>query len=220
MKLAEQSFAEILTSTAPAEVGRAYSELASVYVDCGRFDGVRGLLIEAVERLRTAPIQNFLLDALVALAREELRAQNWEAFESAIADARVISLRLHDHRSESSMMALEARRLAQERKGAEAIRRYEGAVRMGSEKAGYRHLSQIVRMLAADMALLGFIEEAKRIMEAVEGYRAGLGCGLSPDEALELASTVSRLKDELSPIEISSIQELTARVLAITAGIR
>jgi len=68
VRVAEEAFALRFQSNDPTTIARAYVDLGELYQVAGRTDTARPLLLEGIDRLREAGIQNMLLDQLIAMA--------------------------------------------------------------------------------------------------------------------------------------------------------
>ncbi|AIE85494.1 AfsR/SARP family transcriptional regulator [Fimbriimonas ginsengisoli] len=88
VRIAEEAFEIRTQAVDPSNQGRAYGELAHIYIAAGRPEAARPLLIEGIRRLRELGIQFLLTGPLLDLARisldsEESRALLDEAAEIA-----------------------------------------------------------------------------------------------------------------------------------------
>lgn len=220
MEAAEDVFATTVGKPDGEHSGRAFFYLANTYMDCGRTDSAYGLIQESLERLRPLRLQQMILASQILAAREELRMGNWDAFDATVGEARTRSVELSDEPAQVTLACLEARKLAGMGQFVEAFRMYESAIRRAEIKSSALTFLLAARMLAHDLAQGGQVEAAVEALAAEIGLREHLDCGLTRPEAAELAHTISLTGEVAARANVHSVEDLLAKVLAITAQVR
>lgn len=220
MKAAEESFAALIGSEDAPIVGRAYCALATTYADCGKYDGVHGLLTEAVMRLRAVRVQDFLLAAIKALAEEELRLGNREEAARLIDEGMQMAEELGGFRELAEIHCLRGRMYALDGELAPSLREYEAAIRIAAEIDAVMPALRAARMAARDLVRLGKIEAAGVLIQHEIGLRQQIDCGLTKPQRIELDEVVTATGLPSQDESPRSPGELAAKMLAITAAVR
>ena len=220
MKAAEESFAALIGSEDAPIVGRAYCALATTYVDCGKYEGVHGLLMEAVMRLRAVRVQDFLLAAIKALAEEELRLGNREEAGRLIDEGMQMAEELGGLRELAEIHCLRGRMRALDGDLSAALRDYEAAMRISAEIDAVMPALRSARMAARDLVRHGKTEAAGILIQHEMGLREEIECGLSKPQRLEVDEIMASTGMPKQDGTIRGLGELAAKMLAVTAAIR
>jgi len=218
MASAEEAFAAILTHRDIAMRAESHSQLAQIYAACGRYDGVQSLLLESLERLKLAPVQDYELSALVGLAREELRQNLLDEFELTCEKAQRIAEDIRDH---NSMIMLQNFRAEAAGRGhrSQSFSHLEEALRLALPLGGGLATLQTAQQLARALADIGQMDAAQKVAGMELFLREELGAGLTLVEAAEVEELTQILGAPPEPAPIESTKQLAAKSLAILKGI-
>jgi len=215
MASAEEAFALYLAHQDIAGKALAYGQLGDVYFDCGKYEAVRGLCQESLERLKLAPVQDYELSGLLGLAREELRQRNFDDFDDVLRRAHHIAEDVRDHISLISIENMAGQAAVVGGEISSALKHFETALRLALPNGGGTPVLESVRSLASALLSLGNAEGAQRLLGMEAGWRETLGCGLTVHEQNEHAPLAEKVGEDLVPIQVDSSKQLAAKSLAI-----
>jgi len=220
MAAAEEAFAEWVGRKEVLLKGRAYMLLADAYSDCGRMEGVHGLLRQAIDLLRESRVQNFLVRALCSMAKEELRRGDMDAFATVSDEAHELAVKLGDQKVLVLVEGLLARSAAMEGDLPGMARRYEAALMAAANPNRCIDLVTLAIMAAHDFAHSGFPNVAVTAVASLMGLQKTFDPGMTPSEQRELEAAQEVIGDVEPVSSVSSGQDLASRVLAVSAEIR
>jgi len=216
MAYAEEGFAAALLHHDLANVAVSYGQLAEIYFVCGRYEGVHGLFLEGLERVRKSFVQDFEMFILLGLAKEELRQGNMDAFRAAGERARFLAENIRDH---CALIALQNMLARAEPDRNKSLAHFEEALRLALTQDGGTPVLDTARLLAGALASENRPEDAREILAMEASLREHLGTGLNPLEKLHLDEVLASQAPLPAVALVETTKLLAAKTLAILKGI-
>ncbi len=164
IRIAEQVFADRVSSDDPSAKGRAYGELAHIYQLAGRTEAARPLAIEGVRRLREVGVQDLLLEALIFRAELGLDVDDTAEI---LDEAEAIAQRMGSNSHLLDVARLRFRSASLKRDRVAMIQAIEKVFNSTQAASGDRELSKSLQLLATELDRSGKTEYANSILRAL-----------------------------------------------------